>query len=474
MSDDDTNAQTHLSERGTVTDDQRSRPAVSRRAVVGTLVGVGLAGCIAGSAPGDAGPGGPADHATDEQTTTTPAGDGASTREAWTPADGLPSAASVAETTVVSGLEIPWDLAFAGDDAFFTERELGVRRVDAETLRSDSGLSPKETEFVLTKEDLQKYETIDFSGFLGVTAHPNYPDSPEIFLYHSYDDGEPRNRVIRYNLEREQVTVLVDGIPATGYHHGGRLAFGPDGDLWITTGDANKGELANDPTSLAGSVLRITPDGDPSPRNPSFDVEADPRIVTYGHRNPQSITFTPDGTALVSEHGPSSRDEVQVVDPGSNYGWPVARGGPNDPEYESYAATDAFTPPVVNTGTETTWAPSGATFYTGDAIGAWKHRLLVCGLASQTLWAVTLARSDAGDEPPLGETGVRYDSAWLHDRFTATAHPLYEGEYGRLRHVEQGPNGSLYQLTSNRDGRTTESSPFPKERDDRLVRIDPQ
>lgn len=450
----------------------------TRRAVVATLLGVGVSGCAAqsdktGGAPNDTTGSETTDSAQNGKET---ASDGSSTSESWTPADGVPSDASVTETTVVSGLEIPWDLTFAGDDAFFTERERGVHRIATEALTSKKGLTSDDTELVVSKETLPNYETIDFSGFLGVTAHPDYPKTPDIYIYHSYDDGAPKNRVIRYDLEEQSTTTLVDGIPATGYHHGGRLTFGPDDNLWITTGDANQKKLAQDPTSLAGAVLRITPDGEIPEDNPSFDVDADPRIYTYGHRNPQSITFTPDGTPLVTEHGPKSRDEVQVLEPGANYGWPIARGGPDDPKYESYAANDEFTAPVVNTGPKSkhTWAPSGATFYTGDAIGAWQNRLLVAGLISQTLWAVTLVRKDGGEGPPLGKEGIRYDSQWLDEQFTATAHPLYEGEYGRLRHAQQGPDGSVYLLTSNRDGRTAESSPFPKQQDDRIVRIDPQ
>lgn len=457
----------------------RSQSGRSRRAVVAALVGVSVTGCTARSGPADEGTDGSdtsvddTGTVADETETESPANDdGSSTPDTWEPADGPPTEASVEETTVVSGLEIPWDLTFAGDDAFFTERESGVRRVDAEALASEHDLAPEDTELVVSERDLPNYETIDYSGFLGVAAHPEYPDPPDIYLYHSYDDGEPRNRVIRYDLERERLTVLVDGIPATGYHHGGRLTFGPENDLWITTGDDNRAELAQDPASLAGAVLRITPDGAASPENPEIDADADPRIVTYGHRNPQGVAFAPDGEAFVIEHGPKSRDEVQVVHPGSNYGWPTARGGPDDPEYESYEENDAFTPPVVNTGPETTWAPSGATFYTDDAIGAWNNRLLVCGLISQTLYAITLVRPDAADEPSPGTDGVEYDSPWLDDRFTATAHPLYGGEYGRLRHVEQGPDGSVFLLTSNRDGRAPD--PFPRADDDRIVRIDPK
>lgn len=370
----------------------------------------------------------------------------------------------------MSDLEVPWDLTFAGGDAYFTEREVGVRGIDADALLDNRNLTPDDGELVLSPTDLPDYENPQFGGFLGVATHPEYPELPVIYLYHSYDDGEPQNRVIRYNVIQEEMTVIVDGIPGTGGHLGGRITFGPGGNLWITTGDANQSELAQDPSSLAGAILRITPDGDVPSENPTFDADTDLPTFTYGHRNPQGIAFAPDGETFVSEHGPAARDEVAVVSPGANYGWPVARGGPDDSDYDSYER-DEFRSPVVNTGPETTWAPSGATFYTDDAIEPWKNRLFVAGLISEALYAITLVREDTENEPPLGEGGVRYDEPWLDDQYTVTAHPLYAGEYGRLRHVEQGPNGSLFLLTSNRDGRGQD--PFPKSDDDRIIRIDP-
>lgn len=391
--------------------------------------------------------------------------------EEWEPAAGLPTDASVTETTVISDLEIPWDLTFAGDDAYFTEREAGVHRLDTDALFTDQELTSADTDLILSPTELPEHENLNYGGFLGIAAHPDYPNPPAIYLYHSYEDDEPRNRVIQYDVEREEMTSLIDGIPGTGVHHGGRITFGPADNLWITTGDANQSELAQDPASLAGATLRITPDGNATPENLGFNADADPRTVTHGHRNPQGLAFAPDDEAVLADHGPEGRDEVTTVQPGANYGWPTARGGPDDSEYDSYNDHDEFTPPLVNTGPDTTWAPSGATFYTADAIDRWENRLFVCGLRSETLYAITLVRTTATDEPPLGENGVRYDEPWLDDRYTTTVHPLYVGKYGRLRHVEQGPNGSVFLLTSNRDGEATD--PFPQADDDRIIRIDP-
>lgn len=455
--------------------DSSSPPARSnRRTFVTALLGIGVAGAVGmyvGIGKGNRNEV-PSTWTPEAGTTTPEPGTESGDPTAWEPAAGLPSDARVTETEVITGLEVPWDLTFAGKDAFFTERPTGVRRIATDVLLSGEGLTTADTDLVVTKGDLPGFEEISFSGFLGVAAHPNYPKTPDIYIYHSYSDAQdnPLNRVVRFDLRRRESTVIVDGIPGTGVHHGGRITFDDAGDLWITTGDANQPELAQDPASLAGAVLRVTPDGEPAEGNPGIEG-GDPRTFSYGHRNPQGIAFTPDGSVLVNEHGPQSRDELQVLTPGGNYGWPIARGGPDDPEYESYDENEAFTPPILNIGLEPSWAPSGSTFYTGGTIEAWQNRLLLSGLVSQTLWAVTLVRPESDVETPLGPDGIRFDAPWLDDSYTATAHPLYTEEYGRLRHIEQGPNGSLFLLTSNRDGRIR--GKFPVRKDDRIIRIDP-
>ncbi|KDE60475.1 glucose sorbosone dehydrogenase [Halostagnicola sp. A56] len=389
----------------------------------------------------------------------------------WEPAEGVPSEADVEPTTVVSGLEIPWDLTFADTDAFLTERDGGVRRFDADAMSEERGLEPAAGETVLAAEDLPDRSAPGEGGTLGVAAHPSYPDEPALFVYYTVDTGEIENRVVRYDLEREALSPIVEGIPGAAIHNGGRIEFGPDGNLWVTTGDAETPSQTQDPGSLAGAILRVTPDGDAVTGNPDFGDGSDPRTYSLGHRNPQGIDFGPDGTAFAAEHGPTSRDEVSIVDPGGNYGWDVVRGGPGDPEYGTYGDEhDRATPPLLNTGPETTWAPSGIVFVDGDAIPNWKNRLFACGLASQTLYAVTLIVPDDSSSSVDGDEGIVYDHNWLDDRLTAIAHPLFEGKYGRLRHVEQGPDGALYLLTSNRDGRA--GGEFPRPVDDRIVRLE--
>ncbi|WP_440764573.1 PQQ-dependent sugar dehydrogenase [Natronorubrum sp. DTA7] len=395
----------------------------------------------------------------------------------WRPADATPAEDDVDATTVVAGLEIPWDLAFADDGAFVTERDGGVRRFDADELAETDGtpLGPDDGETILEAEDLPDRAAPGEGGTLGIAVHPDYPDTSELFVYYTIDDGGTGNRVVRYDLETEDLEPILDDMPGAATHNGGRIAFGPGGALWVLTGDAEKPALTQDPGSRAGAVLRVTPDGDPVSEPVDWGDEGDPRTYTLGHRNPQGIDFTPQGTPMIAEHGPAARDELSILRPGGNYGWDVVRGGPDDPEYDSYDEHDEATPPVVNTGPETTWAPSGLAFYDDDAIEAWTNHVLVAGLGSNALYAVALRPAGDGVDESNGESdaddGTRYADDWLDDRFEATAHTLFEGEFGRLRHVEPGPDGALYLLTSNRDGRA--SGEFPLEDDDRIVRLDP-
>lgn len=384
----------------------------------------------------------------------------------WETPSGSPTDADVRAVTAVRNLDIPWDLSIAAGEAFVTERTGGLRRFDADALTRERGLTPDDATTVLSATDLPDRTGPGEGGTLGVAAHPDYPDPRAVFVYYTAD-ADLRNRVVRYDIDTEELSVILDDVPASKYHNGGRVTVGPDRRLWILAGDAQKkADVAQDPASRGGAVLRLRLDGSPAPDNPEFDDGSDPRTYTLGHRNPQGIAFTPDGEPLVTEHGPQGLDEVSALRPGANYGWDIARGGPDNVQYDAYGDEEAFTPPLVNTGSTTTWAPSGAVFYAGDAIPAWRNRLFVAGLRSQTLFCVTLTRGGGPDD------GTRFAAEWLDDRYTATVHRFYGGEYGRLRHVEAGPAGSLYLLTSNHDGRTL--TDFPTADDDRIVRLEPR
>lgn len=367
---------------------------------------------------------------------------------------------------IVTGLEIPWDLDFDTEgNLYLTERTGRVYR-----------LANDDLEEIVRPEDAIDAETATDGwwveggegGTLGVAVSP---DDTHLFVYYTANGSDRVNRVARYELDAsdpaDSATIVIDDIPAANVHNGGRLAFGPDGYLWVTTGDADDPDRARDPDSLAGKVLRVDVDGEAPPDNPDHD--GDPRIVTAGHRNVQGIDWLTDDVAIITEHGPHMRDELSLVYPGGDYGWDDVRGGPDDDageenEYGRYADHPFVVPPLVHLE-DTTWAPSGLTWYTGESVPSWHHRLLVAGLTSQRLFVLTLT-PPGGDLPSGGRT---YDVAYLDDAFTVTAHQALANELGRVRHVAQTPDGELYAISSNLDGRA--SGGFPRDDDDRLVRI---
>ena len=370
------------------------------------------------------------------------------------------------ETEVlVENLEIPWDLAFAPNgELFLTERTGRVLRyTEGEVVgvtRPNDAIDAGVVE--PGSNDRSFFVDGGEGGTLGLAVHPGYPEVPLLYVYYTAQTSDGRvNRLAYYDVLAEEPSkhakALLD-VPAANIHNGGRIAFGPANYLWVTTGDTAAEERAADPDSLAGKILRLTPEGEPAPGNES---PGDPRIFSMGHRNPQGLGWLPDATPLASEHGPGP-DEIQHLVAGDDYGWPAAR------TRAGYAGTDYHRPLAQHPMDGATWAPSGAVFYQGEAVPSLSNRFLVGTLAAQRVEAFTVTPPD-GERPPLGETGTRYDADWLDDAYTLTSHDLLGGVLGRVRHLEEGPDGALYAITSNRDSRA--NAPFPKERDDVLVRI---
>ena len=332
---------------------------------------------------------------------------------------------------VVAGkLKIPWSIDWTPDwTALFTERGGDLRII------RDGILLPDPIFSVDVNDDAE-------GGLLGIAVDPEFEENQYIYMYQTYKtDGTTLNKVVRYTLANVTVSedlVLVDGIPGASYHDGGRIQFGPDGNLYITTGDAGNPSLAQDLDSLAGKILRITREGAIPQDNP-FSNSA---VWSWGHRNPQGMDWDGSGNLIATEHGPSgergeAHDEINLILPGANYGWPETVGD------ESMAGMQD---PLLHTGSET-WAPSGSEFYDGDMIPGWTGKYFVANLRGEHLRMIDLDLSNNGTHSHEG---------------------LFEGQFGRLRDVQTGPDGFLYLLTSNRDGRGS-----PVSNDDRILKIVP-
>lgn len=324
-------------------------------------------------------------------------------------------------------LTVPWALDISpGGRILITERIGRIRVIE------NGKLDPKPL-LVFQPPFVSAVE----GGLMGIALDPDYMQNHYIYVMHTFEEGgRYYNRVVRL-IERGDEAypdrILLDKIPGGLIHNGGRLKVGPDRKLYITTGDAGMSELAQDPESLAGKILRINLDGSIPEDNP---FPGSP-VYSLGHRNPQGLTWNQNGILYASEHGASAHDEINIILPGENYGWPLVQGDEDSAEI-------MIQKPFIHSG-EDTWAPSGISFVSQ---GGWKGRLLAAALRGRRLLVFRLNRNG---------TEVRE----LESRL--------QGEYGRLRDVVQAADGSIYLLTSNRDGRGN-----PVSSDDRVIRLVPR
>lgn len=304
--------------------------------------------------------------------------------------------------TIAENLNSPWMIEEADDGFYVSDRDGGL---------------------VLLTEDGQEEQTLDLStpvvaesegGQLGFLRHPDDPDSA--FLYHSYEGDGYQNRVVELTREGEswvEDNVIIEGIPGSSIHNGGRMKIGPEGYLYITTGDAGNGDFSQDTENLAGKILRVTLDGSIPEDNPFGNA-----VYSYGHRNPQGLTWDGEGNMYATEHGDNAHDEINLIEPGNNYGWPMIQG---DEEAEG------MTTPIYHTG-EDTWAPSGMDYHNG--------KLYIAALRGERIMEYDIES---------GEPSDFYD------------------EESRFRDVHIA-NETLYAITNNTDGRGN-----PEKTDDRLI-----
>lgn len=347
----------------------------------------------------------------------------ASTGEVTHPA----GAPALVDTVIQSGLSVPWDIAFAPDGRMFMTERMGTI-VIFESAKANA----KRIGFVKVPD----IHSMGEAGLMGIALDPGFPANGLLYVCASrIDNGEWRNQLLRYKAGTESISfdgyVIREGPLAASIHDGCRLRFAPDGTLWATMGENGNGRLAQDPNSLNGKILRVNGDGTVPADNPILPG-ASVRTFAYsmGHRNPQGLAFQPDtGAAFEIEHGATTNDEINILVPGKNYGWP---------DQEGMGGTGkGFTDPVWTSGV-VTYATSGAAFVTGDRWGAWSGSLFVATLKEQDLRRFVVT----------GTTVVPKEV-------------LFDQKYGRLRSIVQGPDGALYMTTSNGSG-------------DRIIRVAPQ
>jgi aldose sugar dehydrogenase len=336
--------------------------------------------------------------------------------------------------TVATGLEVPWGFAFLPDgNLLFTERPGRVRIIEGGKLRAEP---------VYKVADV---EPSSESGLMDISLHPAFAQNKHVYLAYAYRGDGKQVKVVRYKFDGKtflEPKIIVENIPAAPNHAGTRARFGPDGKLYVTTGDSTDWNLAQKTDSLAGKTLRLNDDGSVPEDNPfTKDKNYRPEIYSIGHRNAQGLAWSPEGLMFQTEHGPSGfegkgggADEVNFVERGKNYGWAEIYG---DLKKEGLVSPLLAYSPAC--------APASALVYNGAQFPAFKGNLFFGCLR-----------------------GARIIRVLLNGSKVEAQENLLEGKFGRIREIGQGNDGLIYFSTSNRDGRGSAAK-----EDDRIMRIVP-
>lgn len=389
-----------------------------RTAVAAALLFVLLAGCSGddGDGPGAAAP---SSTSTPAPTTSAPSTTAAPTASPSPTTSAAPSTSSPAPTgpirlevtgDVATDLDVPWGLAFLPDgSALVAERDTAmIKRIQGSEVTevgTVDGVDPSSE-----------------GGLLGLAVDPRFSSRPYVYAYYSSGDD---NRIARLTWQNNRITdqrVILEGIPMSSIHNGGRLVFGPDGFLYVGTGDGGDRPQSQDRGSLGGKILRITTDGQPAPGNP----DPGSPVFSLGHRNVQGLAFDERGQLYAAEFGQNTWDELNAIRAGANYGWPAAEGA---------EGLEGMVDPIAQWSTDEA-SPSGIAYAQGH--------IFMAGLRGSRLWAVPVANGRRTGEPQA----------------------FFTGEFGRLRTVVAAPDGSLWVTTSNTDGRGR-----VRDGDDRILRI---
>lgn len=323
---------------------------------------------------------------------------------------------------IVQGLRYPWEILWGPDNMIWmTERGGRISRVDPATGK------------VMPLHTITEVVARGEGGLLGMALHPNFSTTPQVFVAYNYEDasGKYREKIVRFNYNgttlTQPVTILQD-IRAAGIHNGCRLLITPDLKLWITTGDAASTELPQNKTSLNGKVLRLNLDGSIPADNPMPNNA----VWSFGHRNAQGLVYA-NNIMYSSEHGPTSDDEINIIEKGRNYGWPDVEGKCNDASERAFCKSENVKEPIR------TWTPTeavcGLDYYNDDLIPAWKNCLLLCTLRGSKLIVLKLGADK---------------------RSIASGYEYFDGDYGRLRDVCVSPQGKVYLCTGNGDDKIIE------------------